>query len=494
MFWDDVDLDPGLSENIQAGTKRFIQKLNGDGLPIWTKIFSEGEFVNIFDIECDNQGNILIVGSFYDVINFDLSAGPGILTSNGGEDAFIAKYDPSGNLIWVKSFGSSYIHDFISKMVIDQNGNLILCGEFKETCDFDPGLGSYFLSSLNVDAFILKLTENGHFIWVNHLKSTNSISPYDIATDASNNIELVGRFIDTTFFQTGSYVVSDQNLPEGFVMKISEAGQYLWMNHFATEIRVIKCDADQNILIGGYFDGLESFGSMPTDTLSTHWVAGFVQKLDQNGNNLWVKPIHSTSCIVFRDLSFNSNQDLVLSGSFIGPTDFNTDPQLEHIIYPISENIPDGFGAFLLKLTNEGDLLWVKNLIAANSVNINSSELDLFDNIYASGEFYIECNFGEGYNFIQSAGNGSGFLLKIGNMASIAEKGDQFEGFIYPNPTGDFLSFENVVLDAEAIFFNESGQIISRRNIEGSFFDLRDLSPGKYIVQIGNQKFDLIKF
>lgn len=72
------------------------------GKPLGTIGENFGESVTV-----DPDGNIYISGSFTNV----LTLGPLTLASNGEHDVFVAKYDPSGNVLWAKS-GGGYREDF----------------------------------------------------------------------------------------------------------------------------------------------------------------------------------------------------------------------------------------------------------------------------------------------------------------------------------------------------------------------------------------------
>lgn len=68
----------------------------------WARAFTSNLSFVPYDMIMDSLKNIYITGGFYSTADFD--PGPGIynLTSNGYEDAFIAKLDSAGNLIWAK--------------------------------------------------------------------------------------------------------------------------------------------------------------------------------------------------------------------------------------------------------------------------------------------------------------------------------------------------------------------------------------------------------
>ncbi|MBI2433603.1 MAG: hypothetical protein HYV26_12120, partial [Candidatus Hydrogenedentes bacterium] len=95
----------------------------------------------------------------------DLDPGPGtfILPGTG---IFISKLDASGRFIWAKSFVSpegSYA-GLSSEIVVDSAGNVYAVGGFRGTVDFDPGPGTFVLTSFSPrfeDAFVCKLDAEG---------------------------------------------------------------------------------------------------------------------------------------------------------------------------------------------------------------------------------------------------------------------------------------------------------------------------------------------
>jgi hypothetical protein len=89
----------------------------------------------------DESGNIYVVG-----VTSGTFSGQ---TSLGGYDAFIAKYDSSGNAVWTSQFGTSG-GDGASDMVADGSGNIYVAG-------VTSGTFSGQSSSGGNDAFIMKL-------------------------------------------------------------------------------------------------------------------------------------------------------------------------------------------------------------------------------------------------------------------------------------------------------------------------------------------------
>ncbi len=70
---------------------------------------------------------------------------------------------------WVKSFG---ILEGVS-VSRDNSGNVIATGLFQGTVDFDPGPGTYSLSSNGFyDFYIVKLDASGNLIWAKSIGGT----------------------------------------------------------------------------------------------------------------------------------------------------------------------------------------------------------------------------------------------------------------------------------------------------------------------------------
>ncbi len=108
-------------------------------------------------IAIDVYGNIYTSGVFVDTIDFDPGNGIYNLVSVGSQDIFIQKLDSAGNFIWAKSMGAGFSDEGLS-ISLDASGNIFTTGHFRGPADFDPGSGTYYLSSVgNQGIFIQKL-------------------------------------------------------------------------------------------------------------------------------------------------------------------------------------------------------------------------------------------------------------------------------------------------------------------------------------------------
>lgn len=132
-----VDFDFSNNSNNLSGSLSFISKIDLDGNFQWVKEFGNNSS-NINDISVDNLENVLITGRFQNSLSFDAQT----ITSIGGDDIFVAKFDLNGNHIWIKGFGgSTSFIDSGNGIVTAPNGDIYVIGNFEGAVDFDPNVG-----------------------------------------------------------------------------------------------------------------------------------------------------------------------------------------------------------------------------------------------------------------------------------------------------------------------------------------------------------------
>ena len=122
------------------------------------------------------------------------------LTSSAGI-TFITKSDASGNLIWAKNLGGS---NASTSIAVDVLRNVYITGSFRGTADFDPGPGTYNLTSAgDEDIFVTKLDASGNFVWAKKMGGASDDDGNSIAVDASGNVYTTGYFQGTADFDPG---------------------------------------------------------------------------------------------------------------------------------------------------------------------------------------------------------------------------------------------------------------------------------------------------
>jgi Beta-propeller repeat len=241
-----------------GGTDAFISKLNTTGAVSWIRQFGTTGTDAGNAIKLDAGGNIFVVG-----------ATTGILGTNqfGGQDCFLSKFDPNGQLLWIRQWGTSS-DDGANGMALDQGGNIYVVG-------YTSGrLGS--ASFGNWDMFLTKIDPAGNILWSQQYGTSALDSALGVAVDDETNIYVGG----STY---GSMGGSQLGQGDSVLLKLSPTGTLLWQRQFGTT----SWDGIKEVLLSpGTPKGVivSGCGRYPS-------CLAFARKFDPQGNELWKREI-----------------------------------------------------------------------------------------------------------------------------------------------------------------------------------------------------------
>src|SRR5262249_14657408 len=155
----------------------------------------------------DGQGNTYVAGVFQGTVNFDPGVGTCDLTSAGGNDAFVAKYDSQGALVWARQAGSSGSDQGFG-VAVDSSGNVFVTGTFSGTPASAAGrrLSDSLTATGSPEAFVWALDSTGTTLWARDSGCAHGAFAIGsgIAVDSSGNVLVTGNFKGTASFAAGS--------------------------------------------------------------------------------------------------------------------------------------------------------------------------------------------------------------------------------------------------------------------------------------------------
>lgn len=375
-------------------------------------------------IAVDDSGNVYTTGYFCLTVDFD--PGPGVfnLTATNYTDVFVSKLDNSGNLIWAKRIGGSNADD-VHSINLDHSGNIYLVGNFSNTVDFDPGLGTFNLYSNPYDAFILKLDANGNFIWVKQLRSSIEITGNKIETDKLNNVYIFGNYKDTVDFNPGSltYYLNSNGNTDVFVLKLDSLGNFIWAKSFGAMDQdngiTSAIDSLNNIYLSGWFIGTVDFDP-DTGTYSIASQLGgldsYIAKLDSSGNLIWVKTIAGNSSDQISSMTIDKFGNLCFTGYFRATPDFDPGASIYNLTSAGAHDI------FVLKLDLDGDFISAKRFGSEDEDIGFSIVTDRWGDLFIGGKFTGALDFGNG-NILNSSGYYDIFVLKLSSVGNLIWSG-----------------------------------------------------------------------
>lgn len=237
-FRSTADFDPGpaVFNLTDAGNgDTFVSKLDASGNFVWARHMGGTGSETGHGIQVDYAGNVYTTGDFHVTADFDPGAGTANLISAGFNDAFISKLDPSGNYLWAKSIGGA-IDDDSRSLAVDGFGNVYAAGSFESTVDFDPGPGTFPITSAgSSDGFVVKLNSSGDFVWAQAFLGTGDATPEGIDVVAFSSIYTTGGLGGSVDFDIGAGVfnVTSTGPNDHFTHKMRQAGTPPTITSFA---------------------------------------------------------------------------------------------------------------------------------------------------------------------------------------------------------------------------------------------------------------------
>ncbi len=219
----DIDFDPG-PDTLLLGNQQgvFIQKLDTDGNLLWAKSIETSYSSVEHALAIDKSNNVYVTGLFSGDVDFDPGPDSTILTSDNYSNIFILKLDADGNFLWVKDIESTFLIRSYS-ITIDEQSNVYTIGSFSETTDFGPGTNTLLLTPTEgQNTFIQKLDTDGNFVWAGAMGGTGR----GIHIDTLCNIFVTGDYRDTTDFDPniGTSNLTGNGTADIYIVKLS--GKY----------------------------------------------------------------------------------------------------------------------------------------------------------------------------------------------------------------------------------------------------------------------------
>lgn len=352
QFWGIIDADPGAGMyavgSILSIGESMITKLDAAGNFVWAKYFG-GANSGISDIVFDKTGYIYATGFFQGTVDFD--PGPLIygLTSNGFGDIFILKLTSDGNFSWAEGMGAAG-GDFGNSIAVDNLGAVYCTGFFLNTVDFDPGAGTFNLTTPGTpgNTFISKFDQNGNFLWAKQVVSLTSNSSRSLTVDKNDNISLTGNFAGTADFDPGPGIFNyTASLGDIFILKLNTDGLFVWAKQLTGTGNSggygIIADLQENLYICGIFTFAVDFDPGPgtANLVSFGGYDAFLLELDKTGNFVWVKQIGGPGTQDFASRICKDNSGcLFVSGAFESTADFDPSQSVYNLT---SAGNKDGF-------------------------------------------------------------------------------------------------------------------------------------------------------
>lgn len=476
-----VDFDPGSgTENLTSNAQSdiFIVKLNASGDLVWAENIGGVSSSEGRALAMDAAGSIYLTGNFGGTTDFDPGTGTTNLTAAGGNDVFVLKMNSGGDLTWAKSMGGSGT-DQTRALSIDAAGNCYVAGYYTGTADFDPGTGTVNLTSNGTqDAFIVKLTTSGDYVWAKSLGGTDNDQALSISVDGVGSVYTSGTFSGTADFDpgTGTANLTSNGFQDAFISRLDANGDFVFVKQIGgpkTEQGIgISADDLGNVYVTGDFDDTVDFDpGASVNTLMTNGSPDvFVLKLKCAANNV-TETVTACDSYVFDGVTYTSDNNTAtktLTNAYGCDSIITLDLTIVNVDVTTTEN---------------------GSTVTANATGASYQWIDCSDNSLLTGETdasFTATQSGD-YAVIVTEGNCTDTsacvnvtLTGIGTLDN-----DVIDHQIYPNPTTNAVFITNFHTGIDRVTVMDlTGKIVLSVAPKDERLDIGNLANGVYLIRI----------
>ncbi|HMJ70309.1 MAG TPA: FG-GAP-like repeat-containing protein [Cyclobacteriaceae bacterium] len=406
VFSGTTDFDPSatvVNVGTQGGSDIYILKLDANGLYVWVRSIGAANNQVPYAIYTEADGDHYVIGEFSSgVVDFDPGAGVSDLDPGLQTEGFIVKLDAAGNFVWAKSIGGDAGSVAPRSITQDPSGNLLITGYFQSTVDFNPdAVTSTTMASLGAeDAFVLKLDNNGVFVWAKAIGNATQDMGVAIAADAADNVYTAGAFSGTVDFDPNGGIF---NIPavapanDVFISKLDNTGAFVWAKSFGNantfEVQDMVIDASNDVYFTGKFNGTADFD--PNGGTFNLTGAGpavdnyYLSKITAAGNLAWAITQGNATMSVGNAL-VRDGSGVIASGYFNGTVDFDLTAATFNLVATGA-----GPNIFMARYDGSGNMDW-----AVNEGGIVINDADAHDLIRdAGGNLFVNARFAATLDF-----------------------------------------------------------------------------------------------
>ncbi len=262
-------------------TDLFLIKYNTAGTHQWTKAFSSTAPAKKSFLRKDAEGNIWLAGNFSKQITLVTSS----FTTETKSNIYIAMFNTSGEL--QESFHLNNVNPIVLKdFAIDNNSSLYFAGYFENRVDLEAFA---FDAIGKKDAFVAKCSSSGAVSWLKVAGSYYNDEANCISLDQNGNVLIAGDFKDEiSFFSATTTTIETTKSNEVFLASYAAAdGELNWAkelggnsSNYSSSIAMAE---NNKFYLNGTYKGELKGGATPINSLKQSKDI-FVGRFDTEGN------------------------------------------------------------------------------------------------------------------------------------------------------------------------------------------------------------------
>jgi len=306
----------------------------------------------------DGAGNVYATGSTNSANNIALSGYQNAYNgSNGNDNAFLVKFDSSGDRLWATYYGGNG-NDYGESCTVDPSGNVYMTGQAES-----QGLattGAFQTSLIGTDNVLLvKFDPSGARVWATYFGDSTE-EGYSCKADRSGNVIVVGNTWSHGGIATpgACQTTFGGALCDGLIVKFDPSGNRIWSTYYGGSsidyATSVNADDSNNIYVAGY---TVSPNNIATSNSFQPVYGGpydcFLVKFDSAGNRQWGTYYGGTTndFSYSNTLAIDAGQNVYLAGHTLSNNGIASPGAYQTIM-------EGAYDALLAKFDPSGNRIW----------------------------------------------------------------------------------------------------------------------------------------
>jgi hypothetical protein len=247
----------GATLHDQGGPTIFLAKFDQNGNHIWSKRFvGTTEFIfSVGGLENTVDGQTTMFG----ILDGTLDFGNGPLTTAGGADIFLARFDASGNVVWAHKYGDLG-NQYPGNIAVNESGQIALTG-FADT-PFNVG-GGVLAATAGYDPFLAVFTPAGTHVWSKIFTGAGTQFGQDVTWSANEDVLLEVRGNGSLDFGGGVLTIAGPSFDAWIARFFGANGNHRWSTSLISTSGLSAQVEDDHgkLILAGTVAGNVNFGS-----------------------------------------------------------------------------------------------------------------------------------------------------------------------------------------------------------------------------------------
>lgn len=269
----------------------FIACFSADGGLLWSTYLGGASLDAITAVAATPAGEVYVTGNTQSEAGVSTPGASQSFYGGGASDAFLAKYDSNGQLLWSTYIGGTSV-DYGDGVHVGTDGMVYVCGSTQSLTGIQWGASHQGGLGGGRDGFLMKFNPDGVRLWGTYYGGSGFDQALEVTTDAAGFVYLAGSTTSTNNIAENGHQNALSSGFDGFLVRFNANGVRHWGTYYGganfDDARGIAVEAGGTVLLAGQSGSPTGIatpdGFQPESAGGSE---GYVARFAPDGTRLW---------------------------------------------------------------------------------------------------------------------------------------------------------------------------------------------------------------